>query len=130
MSQLSLQWSAPDRDRANYAATLDIVKEVVARTSLKEVAFRLGVAAPALAHALAERDRHYMRLDWLPAIMEMADDCDLAGQLHCTIGAPARLMSVEAKPLTPEQRLAKLEAALSAMPEINDAVLKRAGLSR
>lgn len=129
-SQLDLQWAAPDRDRANYAAVLDIIREITAALSLKEVAYRLGVAPPALAHALAERDRHYVRLDWLPAIMELADQCDLAERLHCAIGAPARLVSVEAQPLTPEQRLARLETAIANMGDVGALVMKKAGLTK
>lgn len=75
-----------------YAAILDTISEVVARASLKEVAYRLDVPPSQLANALKERDRHYVRLDWLPAIMELAAEHDLAERLGGALVAPALVM--------------------------------------
>jgi hypothetical protein len=113
VSQLALTWSAPDRDRMAWGVVLDVIQQVVVRASLKEVSYRLGVEPSALANAIKERDRHYVRAEWLAPLMEIAAANGLAVELACALVAPAKLVVVPAQPLTSEQRLARLEAAIA-----------------
>lgn len=113
--QIALQWSAEDRDKAVWVELLSILQEVVARASLKEVAYRLGTSDKALAHALAERDRHYVRAEWLPGLVELAAEHGLAEKLCTALVAPAKLLVVRSIPLTLEQRCARLEKIVDSL---------------
>lgn len=128
MSQLALRWSAPDRDRESWAHQLELLRLVVARVSLKEVAYRLDVEPSALANALAERDRHYVRASWLSALTELAAEHGLGEELGAALVAPAGLSVAQAAQMTPEQRLERIQGALLTMGEVGDLVLKKAGL--
>lgn len=128
-SQLDLEWSADYRHREWWLRILEVVRELVARASLKEVAFRLGVAPPALAHALAERDRHYPRMDWLPVLCDLAAELNMGERLANTIVAPIGFAAGPLQPMTPEQRLVLIEKALDRLgPALGALVRKEAGL--
>lgn len=128
-SQLDLEWSANYRHREWWLRILGVIRELVARASLKEVAFRLGVAPPALAHALAERDRHYPRMDWLPVLCDLAAELNMGERLTNTIVAPIGFAAGPLQPMTPEQRLALIEKALDRLgPALGALVRKEAGL--
>lgn len=127
-SQLALYWSAPDRDRDHWQAILAVLSETVQRVSLKEAAYRLGVEPSALAHALRERDRHYVRAEWIAPLLELAASVDLGEKLAAVLVAPARLSVVASQPLTPEQELQRIHGALLALGDVGQLVLKKAGL--
>lgn len=128
-SQLDLEWSADYRHREWWLRILEVIRELVARASLKEVAFRLGVAPPALAHALAERDRHYPRMDWLPVLCDLAAELNMGERLANTIVAPIGFAAGPLQPMTPEQRLVLIEKALDRLgPALGALVRKEAGL--
>jgi hypothetical protein len=113
VSQLAIHWAPSDRDKQAWHDVLAVLADVVARVSLKEAAFRLDVEPSALANALRERDRHYIRAEWLMPLLELAASVGLAHELASALVKPARLVVVAAQPLTPDQKLARLEAAIA-----------------
>ena len=130
MSQLALHWSAPDRDRDHWQAVLAILSEAVQRVSLKEAAYRLGVEPSALAHALRERDRHYVRAEWLAPLLELAASVGLGQELACALVKPAKLTVLAAQPMTPEQENYRLRLAISRLGPAADAVFDDAGVPK
>ena len=93
---------------------LEVVKVAVARISLKELSFRLDVSASLLADALAERSHKGVRMSWLVAIIDMADDADATAILN----ELAALKGLELKPrekLTVEQLAERYEEKLRSL---------------
>jgi hypothetical protein len=91
---------------------------------LKQVAFDIDINPSALNHAIAERDRHYLRGEWLLYFVAKAPDSTLADLL-------VRPGNRETKPiakLTPEQELTRLKSALDKNPAIARAIYDEAGL--
>jgi hypothetical protein len=126
-SQLDLEWNGEQRHRVWWVRILDVIRELTHVASLKEVAYRLGVAPAALAHALAERDRHYPRMDWLPVLLEMAAEFCMADKLARAIVGPAQLDVVAKQPLTPEQKLAKLTKLVASLGPLGSKMLDEVG---
>lgn len=85
----------PDADHfsAQWATILDVLNAIVALVSLKEAAFVIGVSDKALGHALAERERHYPRFDWLPAIAALAKSCGYEERLGSALLAPLGMVA-------------------------------------
>lgn len=106
--QLPLKYNDSYRHEQQGDALLELVREVVAALGLKQVAFDLDVQPSVLAHALAERDRHYPRLRWLPYLVAHAPN-DRVVELI----ASWRNLECKAKvELTPAEKLERIERAL------------------
>lgn len=91
---------------------MDLLREVVARRGLKEVAFALGVGEATLAHALEGRKRHAVHASWIPRLIAMAPD-------HGAVEFLAGLRGLEcaaARPLSPEEEVAAWRAAVAELP--------------
>lgn len=126
-TQRSLCWPDPDRFREQWLAVLTVLDEIVARVSLKEAAFVIGVSDKALGHALAERERHYPRMDWLPALCALAKQCDLTERLGSVLLAPLGLVAKSAE-ITDAEWRRRVEVTLATMGEVGELALKKAGV--
>ncbi len=123
--QLALRYDPKWTNSEAWERVLVEARRVVAQLGLKEVAFRLDTNPSLLAHAIAERNGNHLRGEWLVAIMGMGGDAALANAVVSVAG----LKTVEAKPMTPEQKLGRLEAAISELPEaVRRGLLETAGL--
>jgi hypothetical protein len=101
------------------------IQRIVSFIGLKQAAFDLDAKPSALSHALAERERHYVRAEWIPYFLAKAPDDALADKLAAIRG----LETARPAALTPEQKLNKIEQALERMPAgIAAAIWKEAGL--
>lgn len=104
---------------------LEVVKVAVARISLKELAYRLDISPSLLADALAERSHKGVRMAWLVAIVEMADDADATAILN----ELAALKGLELKPrekLTPEQLAERYEEKLRSLGPVGMQLIRDA----
>lgn len=104
-----------------------LLKEIGRTISLigtKEVAYQLHVTEAALTHAVGQRGRHYFRAEWLDYLLKMSPDLELARAL-CE---PAGLVVERAPDMTPEEKLARLEATLGEHlgPDLRQAIYARA----
>jgi len=123
--QLGLRYDARYQSRELWDVLLSELRTIVDALGLKQVAYDLDVQPSVLAHALAERDRHYVRADWLPYLLEHAPSDRVVSLI-------AGWRGLEVKPrlvLTPEEKLRRIESALEAMPELGDLVRRKAGLA-
>lgn len=111
MSQLALDYGIADKARAMHRALLDILRSVVARVSLKEVAFMLDTSPSMVADALAERERKGVRLEWLPVLLGVADDGEREEILKL-LADPFGFTVQRRRKLTPTERLRVIEARL------------------
>lgn len=124
--QLGLRYNDGYRFDEVWAELLDELRVIVATIGLKQVAYDLDVQPSALSHALAERDRHYVRADWLPYLVAKAPGDHVVELL-------ASLRGLEVQPvreLTPAEKLERIEKVLDANPDMGAVVRMKAGLSR
>ena len=127
MTQLALAYDPGYRSEAAYARVLAAVVDIVARVGLKEAAHALDAQPSVLSHALAGRDRHTVRAEWLPYFLAHDTDGALIRALaDCGDWEVSRRVE-----LTPAQRLERIERALASLPESVQAALYRdAGVRR
>lgn len=126
-TQAELCWPDVDRFCAQWARILDVLREIISRVSLKEAAYTLGISDKALGHALAERERHYPRLDWLPAIAALALRCGMAEHLADALLAP--LGMVGRWPEIPDAEWRRrVEAELRCRGDVGELIRKSAGV--
>jgi hypothetical protein len=89
---------------------LDLEREAVSEIGIKQVCFDLDISPSQLAHALAGRDYHYVRAEWLPYLVAKAR---IAGpkiaKFFCSLCA---LDAVPRRELTAEEKLERLETSL------------------
>ena len=111
MSQTAIDFGANEAARNVTARVLDVVREVVAAVSLKQIAYDLDVSPSTLSDALNGREHRPFRLEWLPSILLRASDPQRAA-LIAELAAPVGFDVVRRKVLTAEERLARLEDAL------------------
>jgi hypothetical protein len=122
--QLSLRYNPRFARAEAWDELLDAVREVVRDVGLKQAAYDLDVQPSALAHALAERDRHYLRLEWLPYL---AGNDNRLKIIRC-IAAWAGLEVKPRQQLTAEEWQTRVERALDAVPELAEIVRRKAGV--
>lgn len=123
-NQLNLPYSGKSEAREAWELILAEIRNVVDRMTLKEAAFLLDVKPSYLAHALSERDRHYIRAEWLLPLLMRSKDLGLARALVGPAG-----LDVEAKPeLSAEEKLERLERTLSETlgPDIRRSIYDKA----
>ncbi len=100
------------------------VSAIVSEIGLKTVAFDLDLQPSLLAHALAGRERHFMRLDWLPYFVSKAKTPRLVAVL-------ANLCGLELKPrteLTPTEKLTRVEQVLADCGPIGAELRRKMGI--
>lgn len=122
--QLSLRYN--DRYRAHevWQEILGEINTIVATIGLKQVAYDLDEQPSVLCKALKEVERHEIKGRWLLYFVEHAQTPKLA-QLLVKLGGWDLAPHAE---LTPAERLARLESALDANPDIGDAIRRKAGI--
>lgn len=116
-------------DYAALGATLRrLLREVVDSIGPKEVAYDLDIAPSSLQHALEGRERHYVRIDWLPYLVRRAKTDEAVEFLAALRG----LDVVERPTQTPEQELRALREAVkdSLGADLANAVLAKAKRGR
>lgn len=124
MSQAALNFGPSETERTAWHRVLDVVREVVATVGLKQLAFDLDCSPSLLGDALAERDRKGIRAEWIPTILTRATDLQ-RGALLCALAEPVGFDVVRRKVLTPEERLARLEALVTAkLGTVGEALLR------
>lgn len=110
-AQLALIGDDGESTDPYYAAVWErmraLLSDVVAVVGVKKAAGDLDTSPSTLKHALAGRDRHHMRLEWLPYLLDKAPSTELIALLAsvCNMDVAPK------KTLTPAERLAKAEAA-------------------
>jgi hypothetical protein len=122
--QLSLRYNDRFEHAEQWAELLDAVGEVVRAVGLKQVAYDLDQQPSVLAHALAERERHYVRAEWLPYLVAHAPSDRI-------VALVASWRHLEVKPrheLTPAEELRAYKSALDLMPDVHELVRRKAGL--
>lgn len=122
--QLALRYDGATLSEAAWQELLAVLREVVDDVSLKEASYALGVSAPLLAHALAERDRHYMRGEWIIGLVAL----DKQGRIARVFADAAGKDLIDKKPLEPAEELARIKAAMERClgPELRAALLNEA----
>ena len=124
VSQLELRYDPKYQASEHWHELLDELRAIVSAVGLKQVAYDLDRPPSELAHALAERDRHYLRAEWLPYLVTHAP----SDRVVALIASWRGLEVQPRKTLTPEERLRRLEGALETMPELAEVVKRKAGL--
>jgi hypothetical protein len=124
VSQLALQLNGQGLHGASWQRMLEILRDIAAHVSIKEMSFRLDVAPSLLYQALNQTERHHFRCEWIVAFISAAPDDTLVAFL-------AELRGLElapAKPVTPAEELAALHTVLeeSLGAEIRHALLAKA----
>ncbi len=123
--QLALRYSPAWRASDAWPRVLEEIRRVVSVITLKEAAHDLDTQPSYLANALAERDRHYLRAEWLLYFVVKDPTTKLLG----TIADLATCDVKRREPLTAVERLSRLESAVSDLgPEIEALVRRKAGL--
>lgn len=125
--QGALCWPDPDRFSAQWEKILEILNEIVAFVSLKEAAFVIGVSDKALGHALHERERHYPRFDWLPAIAALAKACGLEERLGAVLVAPLGMVA-RFPEITDAEWRRRVEPVLRSQGAHGELTMKQAGV--
>ena len=127
MSQTALDFGANESARHVTAAVLDVVREVVAAVTLKQVAYDLDVSPSTLSDSLNNREHRPFRLEWLAVILSRASDTQRAALLGA-LAHPHGYEVTRRKVLTPEERLARLEEALrTKLGPVGEQLIKEAG---
>lgn len=111
-------------DRAIWRRFLATLNETVAIVGVKRAAADLDTSPSQLKHALAERDRHYVKAEWIPYLVRQAPS-------HAGVQVLADVRHLEVvprKPLTPEEELRNLKHTLreKLSAEIADALIDKA----
>lgn len=124
VTQLALRYDDRYVRGASWGGILDEINRIVGIVGLKQAAYDLDAQPSQLAHALAERDRHYIRAEWLPYFLAKAPDAALAEALAACSGldvAPRR-------ELTPAEKLDRVVRVLEQSGPAGAAVLAEAGI--
>jgi hypothetical protein len=125
MNQLALEYGARWLTDQQWAALLDVARAVVGDLGLKQVAFDLDVAASSISNALAQRDRHAFRGEWLVYLTIKDPHRRIIHKLAEIGGGEFRVRPE----LTPAEKLERLDIALAQLgPEISSLVRRKAGL--
>lgn len=111
--QLPLRYDSKWVGSESWAVTLAHCCRIVSTIGLKEVAHRLDTQPSLLAHQLAERNGNRLSGEQVQSILGMSGDEKLAGAMVSSGGFKV----VEAKPLTADQKLGRIEAAMAEWPE-------------
>jgi hypothetical protein len=101
--------AVPDVDRQElWDEILRCCNDVTAVRGLKVVAADLDTSPSTLKHCMAERDRHYLRAEWLIYFVQYDHG-------HRILRLLARIHALDVAPqhvLTPEEKVERLEARL------------------
>lgn len=123
--QLALHYSPAWQVSEAWPRVLEEVRRVVTALGLKQAAYDLDTTPSYLAHALAERDRKYLRGEWLAYFVARDTTTGLLGALADLAGCDVK----KREPLTPTEKLARLEGALAELgPELRDLITRKAGI--
>lgn len=113
MSQKSLDFGRGDRTTRAYSKLLRIVGDVVDAIGLIQAAGACDCAKSDLLAALADRDHRHLRVEWLMAIMDAATP-ESRQLIASALLEWQGFAVIPVKPLTPEEKLARLEQRLIA----------------
>jgi len=128
VSQIELRYDDRWQRSERWPAVLDAIAGIVVRLGLKQVAGDLDVGPSVLSNALRERDRHALRMEWLPHLLAHDHDGALSRALMACTDRWDVTPRVE---LTPAQENARLRGAIDALPEaVRDALYSGAGVRR
>lgn len=116
--QLGLRYDSRYLAGEQWGRVLDAFAGVVREVGLKTAAYELDVQPSVLAHAIAERERHYVRAEWLVWAVAKARTPDLAEALV----APGGLTVKPKHKLSDAEYRQRLEAWLAANPAIGRVV--------
>lgn len=123
--QLALRYSPAWRASDAWPRVLEEVRRVVTEVTLKEAAHDLDTGPSYLANALAGRDRHYLRPEWLLYFVLK----DPTTKLLEAIAGVASCDVKRREPITAAERGRRIEGALDTLdPDLAALVRKRAGL--
>ena len=126
-TQLSLAYDDRWRHPGEWARVMTEAKRVVDDIGLKQAAFDLDIQPSLLSHAVAERERHYLRAEWLIYLVRKDESGKLLAAL-ADVGGWELSRRIE---LTSDQRLDRLESALRRLPDgVIDAIYRDAGVRR
>lgn len=106
--QLAIEFGAQHRARALWQAIARHCRDIAEHVTIKELAYRCDVSPSLLSAALAERERNYLRAEWIPVFLIAANDLQRAALLSALAGTVGYQVS-KARVLTPAERLAALE---------------------
>ena len=121
MEQLELANAEESTDQAWWRRWREALQVEIDKHGLKEVAFQLDAKPSDISHALACRDRHYFRGEWMVWLMLRSDDlAKLAASMR-------GLQTERAKPLTDSEKLKRYERRLARLGEVG-AAIRRAAL--
>lgn len=124
---LALNFGPNEAARGVHARVMDVVREIVATATNKQVAYDLDISPSSLADALAERQDRGIKLAWLPVLMARAAPAQRI-ELLAALGDSHQLDVVPRKVLTPEERLARLEEALrTKLGPVGEQLIKEVG---
>ncbi len=101
---------------------LDAIRDVVRVRGPKEVAYALDLSPSELSNGLAERDRHEIKLRYLPYFLRAR----ITDELPRLIVEFCGLSLGEARPLTAAEKLERLEAAALRSGPAGQAILDEA----
>lgn len=113
MTQESLDFGREDRVRRAYSRLLRLVADAVDAIGLVQAAGACDCAKSDLLAALADREHRHLRVEWLMAICDVAP-IDFRNRIITTLVEWMGLAVVPVKPLTAEEKLARLEARVVA----------------
>ena len=108
MSTLALNFGPNEAARGVHATVMQVVREIVATATNKQIAYDLDVSPSTLADAIAERQDRGIKLSWLPVLMARATEAQRIALVDA-LANPHGLEVSRRKVLTPEERLARLE---------------------
>jgi hypothetical protein len=104
---------------------LELIQCSVSRIGLKQAAYDLDVQPSILSHALAERERHYLHLEWLHYFVTTDTDNSLVEHIAAWRG----LNVSPRREITAEEWRIRVEGALAGMsPEFADVIKRKAGV--
>jgi hypothetical protein len=113
MNQEALNFGRGDRVTRAFARVLRVVGDAVDAVGLVQAAGACDCAKSDLLAALNNRDHRHLRVEWLMAICDVAPP-DFRARIVAALVEWQGLAVVPVKPLTAEEKLAKLEARLVA----------------
>lgn len=118
--QLGLRYDPSYLLGEQWLVVRDAFAGIVDDVGLKTAAYELDVQPSALANAIAERDRHYIRGEWLVWAVARARTPELAKALV----APGRLDVQPRHDLTDAEKLERYESLVSELGPTVAAALK------
>lgn len=116
-SQGAICWPDADRFRGQWLRVLDVLREIIAIVGVKHAAYVIGIGDKALGHAMAVRERHYPRFDWLPALAALARQCGLEEKLGAALVEPLGL-AICSPGISDAEFRQRVEASWDATPEL------------